>query len=79
MAKLRFAPEENMMKILNTAMDDPTKFLGNRVYLKNHLEGIFKKLDSIYSRDRSEKFTNNLYSMLVSYVNKLTNINYAQY
>jgi hypothetical protein len=79
MAKLRFAPEENLMKILDIAMTEPAKFLGSRVYLKNHLEGIYKKFESIYSRDRSSKFTNNLFPMLVSYINKLTNINYAQY
>jgi hypothetical protein len=77
MAKLRFAPEEYLMKILDIAMDDPTKFLGDRVYLKNHLEGIHRKFSSVYSRERSERFSNNLYSMLVSYINKLTNINYV--
>jgi hypothetical protein len=78
MAKLRTAPEENLMKILDTAMSDPAKFLDDRVYLKNHLEGIVRKFSSIYSRDRGEKFTNNLFPMLANYICKLTNINYVQ-
>jgi CRISPR/Cas system CMR-associated protein Cmr5 small subunit len=79
MAKLRFSPEENLMKILDIAIDDPAKFLGDRVYLKDHLEGIHAKFSSVYSRERSTKFSNNLYPMLASYINKLTNINYVQY
>jgi hypothetical protein len=79
MAKLRFSPEESLIKILDTAMNDPSKFLEDRVYLKNHLEGIYKKFGSVYSRERSSKFSNNLYPMLASYINKLTNINYVQY
>jgi hypothetical protein len=78
MAKLRFAPEEHLMDILETAMNDTGKFLGDRVYLKNHLEGIYNKFNSVYSRERSARFSNNLYPMLVNYINKLTNINYVQ-
>jgi hypothetical protein len=69
MAKLRFAPEESLMKVLNTANGDPTKFLEDRVYLKNHLEGIYKKFNSVYNRDRSTKFNNTFPTRLNTFIN----------
>jgi hypothetical protein len=78
MAKLRTTPEESLMKILDIAMSDPSTYLDVRVYLKNHLEGVVRKFSSVYSRDRAEKFTNNLFPMLANYICKLTNKNYVQ-
>ncbi|GMO69140.1 MAG: hypothetical protein Nk1A_8010 [Endomicrobiia bacterium] len=77
-ARLRTSPEEELIKFLKTANDNPTMYLKDRAFFKDHLKGIYNAIDSLYKRDKNRTFGNNLIAMLANHVSKLTPINYSE-